>query len=115
MELADAVAATIAAIPPEAEEAAVAYVDDTPLLVGDTLYLDRRPHPVEQPTYLAFVDCESGQNWGHRCVCVRCGVDDDTVVITETSLPPTVESGRRHFRAVAVGERVPDWSVLPRP
>ncbi|HLN17036.1 MAG TPA: hypothetical protein VK277_09840 [Acidimicrobiales bacterium] len=115
MELAEAIAATVSAVPPEDQETAVAYIAEEPLERGDVVYVDRRPEVVEKRTYLGYVDCEAGKNWGHRCRYVRCGVDDSSVEVTLASFPPTLARGRRQFVPQAIGKRVPDWAVLGAP
>jgi hypothetical protein len=114
MDHAAAVAATIAAIPSECAATAVAYVDPIPVDAGEVILVDRRPEPVGVAVRLGYVDCEAGRNWGHRCVLVRVPVDGGAVIVTETTLPPTVEGGGRDFQVVAVGGAVPAWAVAGR-
>jgi hypothetical protein len=115
VERAEAIAATVSAVPPEDQETAVAYLAEEPIEPGDMLYVDRQPEAVEIRTFLGYVDCQAGRNWGHRCIYVRCGVDDSSVQLTSASFPPTLGRGRLRFVPHAIGKNVPSWAVLEAP
>jgi hypothetical protein len=114
VDLSEAAAATVSAVPDESRNKAVAYVHEHPLGAGTVLLVDRRPEVLIGTTYLGFVDCEPGKNWGHRCRYVRCGVDDGTVEVTEAQFPPALEHGHLAWVAQFVGPEVPVWAVIPR-
>ena len=113
MDLSEAVAATVSAVPDDSRDKAVAYVHERPLAAGTVLLVDRRPEVLIGTIYLGFVDCEPGKNWGHPCRYVRCRVDDDTVEVTEAQFPPAIEDGRLAWVAQFVGPEVPIWAVIP--
>ena len=68
-----------------------------------------------RPIYLGFIDCKAGKNWAHTCLYVRCGVDDDTIEITEGGLPPRLAAGHRGLTLQVAGDMVPSWAVLGGP
>lgn len=113
MELARAVALTISAVPEESRDNAAAYLHERPLEPGTVLLVDRHPEVITTAIYLGFVDCDPGKNWGHRCRYVRCGVDNDTVEMTEAHFPPVLEGQRLAWTTQFVGREVPDWAVIP--
>jgi hypothetical protein len=114
VDLSEAVAATVSAVPDDSRDTSVAYVHVRPLGAGTVLLVDRRPEALVGAIYLGFVDCEPGKNWGHRCRHVRCGIDDGIVEVTEAQFPPAMEDGRLAWVAQFVGRQVPGWAVLPR-
>lgn len=117
VDLAEAIAATLAAVPDDCRDTAAAYVHERPLAPGTVLLVDRQPEVVHTAIYLGFVDCQAGKNWGHRCRYVRCKVadvpmDGETVSVTEAQFPPTLKDGRIEWAAHFVGRNVPDWALL---
>ena len=112
MELAQAAALTISAVPQESRDKAVAYLHEHPLGPGTILLVDRHPEVITIAIYLGFVDCDPGKNWGHRCRYVRCGIDDDAVEVTEAQFPPTAEGQQLAWVVQSVGREVPDWAVI---
>jgi hypothetical protein len=113
MELARAAAFTISAVPEESQDNAAAYLHERPLGPGTVLLVDRRAEVITTAIYLGFVDCDPGKNWGHRCRYVRCGIDNDSVEVTEAQFPPAVEGQRLAWVMTFVGREVPDWAVFP--
>ena len=113
MNVDQARAAIVAAVPVGFARTAVAYIADRCFAPGDILSLDRQPFSVDREIHFGFIDLEAGRNWAHACKCVLCNCADNGVEIRSLSFPPEL-GGDRHLVVIAAGDDVPNWAVLNR-
>jgi hypothetical protein len=106
-------AAIVAAVPRGFVRTAATYIADRCLASGDILSLDRQPFTVDREIHFGFIDLEAGRNWAHSCQCVLCNCADDGVEIRPLSFPPEL-GGNRRLVLIVVGDDVPDWAILNR-
>ena len=111
MNVDQARAAILAAVPRGFARTAVAYITDRCFAPGEILSLDRQPFTVDREIHFGFVDLEAGRNWAHPCMCVLCNCADDGIEIRPLSFPPEL-GGDRRLVVIAVGDDVPDWAIL---
>jgi hypothetical protein len=104
-------AAILAAVPRDFERTAAAYIADRCFAPGDILSLDRQPFTVDREIHFGFIDLEAGRNWAHACKCVLCNCPDDGVETRPLSFPPEL-GGDRRLIVIAVGNDVPNWAIL---
>ena len=111
MNVDQARAAILAAVPRDFERTAAAYIADRCFAPGDILSLDRQPFTVDREIHFGFIDLEAGRNWAHACKCVLCNCTDDGVETRPLSFPPEL-GGDRRLIVIAVGNDVPNWAIL---
>jgi len=104
-------AAIVAAVPRGSERTAAAYIADRCFAPGDILSLDRQPFAVDREIHFGFIDLEAGRNWAHACKCVLCNCADDGIEIRPLSFPPEL-GGDRCLVLIVAGDDVPDWAIL---
>ena len=111
MNVDQARAAILAAVPRSFERTAAAYIADRCFAPGDILSLDRQPFTVDREIHFGFIDLEAGRNWAHACMCVLCNCADHGIEIRPLSFPPEL-GGDRRLVLIGVGEDVPGWAIL---
>jgi len=104
-------AAILAAVPRSFERTAAAYIADRCFAPGDILSLDRQPFTVDREIHFGFIDLEAGRNWAHACKCVLCNCADHGIEIRPLSFPLEL-GGDRRLVLIGVGEDVPGWAIL---
>lgn len=113
MNIDQARAAIVAAVPHGFARTAAAYIADRRFVPGEILSLDRQPFTVDREIHFGFIDLEAGRNWAHACMYVLCNCADDGIEIRPLSFPPEL-GGDRRLVVIAVGDDVPDWAILNR-
>jgi hypothetical protein len=104
-------AAILTAVPGRFARTAVAYIADRCFAPGQILSLDRQPFTIDREIHFGFIDLEAGRNWAHACMCVLCNCTDEGIEIRPLSFPPKL-GGERRLVVIAVGDDVPDWAIL---
>jgi hypothetical protein len=104
-------AAILTAVPGGFARTAVAYIADRCFAPGQILSLDRQPFTIDREIHFGFIDLEAGRNWAHACMCVLCNCTDEGIEIRPLSFPPKL-GGERRLVVIAVGDDVPDWAIL---
>jgi len=104
-------AAILTAVPDGFARTAVAYIADRCFAPGQILSLDRQPFTIDREIHFGFIDLEAGRNWAHACMCVLCNCTDEGIEIRPLSFPPKL-GGERRLVVIAVGDEVPDWAIL---
>jgi len=104
-------AAILAAVPHSFARTAAAYIADRSFAPGDILSLDRQPFTVDREIHFGFIDLEAGRNWAHACMCVLCNCADHGIEIRPLSFPLEL-GGDRRLVLIGVGEDVPGWAIL---
>jgi hypothetical protein len=104
-------AAILTAVPDGFARTAVAYIADRCFAPGQILSLDRQPFTIDREIHFGFIDLEAGRNWAHACMCVLCNCTDEGIEIRPLSFPPKL-GGERRLVVIAVGDDVPDWAIL---
>jgi len=104
-------AAILAAVPRGFARTAAAYIADRCFARGEILSLDRQPFTVDRQIHFGFIDLEAGRNWAHACMCVLCNSADHGIEIRPLSFPPEL-GGDRRLVLIVVGDDVPDWAIL---
>jgi len=112
MTLNEAKQTVVALVPRECRSASIAYIDETPYELGETISIDGRGESAGDRVFLGFIDCEAGSDWAHRCMYVRCHLADDRVEAVEARLPPRLHGTGRRFKVAAVGPRVSSGATL---
>ena len=111
MNVDQARAAILTAVPSGFARTAVAYIADRCFAPGQILSLDRQPFTIDREIHFGFIDLEAGRNWAHACMCVLCNCTDEGIEIRPLSFPPKL-GGERRLIVIAVGDDVPDWAIL---
>ena len=111
MNVDQARAAILAAVPRGFARTAVAYIADRCFAPGEILSLDRQPFTLDREIHFGFIDLEAGRNWAHACMCVLCNCADDGIEMRPLSFPPDL-GGERRLVVIAVGDDVADWAIL---
>ena len=111
MNVDQARAAILAAVPHSFARTAAAYIADRCFAPGEILSLDRQPFTVDREIHFGFIDLEAGRNWAHACMCVLCNCADHGIEIRPLSFPPEL-GGDRRLVLIGVGDDVPDWAIL---
>jgi len=104
-------AAILAAVPHSFVRTAAAYIADRCFAPGEILSLDRQPFTVDREIHFGFIDLEAGRNWAHACMCVLCNCADHGIEIRPLSFPPEL-GGDSRLVLIGVGDDVPDWAIL---
>ena len=111
MNVDQARAAILAAVPHSFARTAAAYIADRCFAPGEILSLDRQPFTVDREIHFGFIDLEAGRNWAHACMCVLCNCADHGIEIRPLSFPPEL-GGDRRLVLIGVGDDVPAWAIL---
>ena len=111
MNVDQARAAILAAVPHSFERMAAAYIADRCFAPGEILSLDRQPFAVDREIHFGFIDLEAGRNWAHACMCVLYNCADHGIEIRPLSFPPEL-GGDRRLVLIGVGDDVPGWAIL---
>ena len=111
MNVDQARAAILAAVPRGFARTTVAYIADRCFAPGEILSLNRQPFTVDRAIHFGFIDLEAGRNWAHACKCVLCNCADDEIEIRPLSFPPEL-GGDKRLVVITIGDDVPDWAIL---
>ena len=111
MNVDQARAAILAAVPRGFARTTVAYIADRCFAPGEILSLNRQPFTVDRAIHFGFIDLEAGRNWAHACKCVLCNCADNGIEIRPLSFPPEL-GGDKHLVVITIGDDVPDWAIL---
>lgn len=111
MSFSEAAEVAMAQLSDSERRQAVLYLDEDFLAAGESLEIDGRMVPINQPTAVAFVDREPGVNWGHDCRYVLVDLEGERVESVPAQLPPFLRGVPKGLRVIWKGDAVADWAV----